>query len=67
MSSPQYLALTVKLTLYGFVINRDAFRNSSHLVDVYELAQLLIYVTQTLIGDIFMVGLGGSPSLPSGH
>ncbi|TFK88134.1 hypothetical protein K466DRAFT_662549 [Polyporus arcularius HHB13444] len=60
-----HLALTVKATLDGFVTNGtdrqsvyDAFFDSSHFGSGTDIAQFYIYVTQTLIGDAFMVRTG---------
>ncbi|RPD58540.1 hypothetical protein L226DRAFT_147819 [Lentinus tigrinus ALCF2SS1-7] len=57
-----HLALTIKTTLNGFVTNGadkesvyDAFFESSHFGTATDVAQFYIYVTQTLIGDAFMV------------
>ncbi len=61
--APQHIALSLKITLFGFVVNAgclesvvSAMYGSS--VWIYSSAGTLrlgIYVTQTLIGDAFMV------------
>ncbi|KAI0683667.1 hypothetical protein C8T65DRAFT_235247 [Cerioporus squamosus] len=60
--STAHLALTIKATLNGFVSHGadresvyNAFFDSSHFRSGTDIAQFYIYVTQTLIGDAFMV------------
>ena len=55
----QHIALTMQIVIHGFVSSgMDIDAVSSYFYDYYtgsQRAQFYIYVTQTLIGDSFMV------------